>query len=85
MNTTATLLPFNYIDRSWKKFVGKNLFSAVNPNNGIKSDLCIVIVARIERIGYVSVFLIVTLLFASVHVHGIVGLQAASQTNLTLR
>jgi hypothetical protein len=30
-------------------------------------------------------FLIVTLLFASVHVCGTVGLQAASQTDLTLR
>jgi hypothetical protein len=30
-------------------------------------------------------FLIITLLFASIHVCDIVGLQAASQTNLTLR
>jgi hypothetical protein len=30
-------------------------------------------------------FLIVTLLYASIHVYGIVGLQAASQTDLTLQ
>jgi hypothetical protein len=30
-------------------------------------------------------FLIVTLLFASIHVCGIVGFQAALETNLTLR
>jgi hypothetical protein len=40
---------------------------------------------RIERIGDAGVdFLIITLLFASIHVCGIIGLQAASQTDLTL-
>jgi hypothetical protein len=54
------------------------LFSASNPNSGIRANLCIVVLVRIERIGDVGVdFLIITLLFASAHVHGIVGLQAA--------
>jgi hypothetical protein len=63
MNITATLLPFNYIDRSWERVCRKKY--ATNPNNGIKADLCIVVVVRIERIGDAGVdFLIVTLLFA---------------------
>jgi hypothetical protein len=62
------------------------LFSALNPNSGIRADLCIVVLVRIEHIGDAGVdFLIVTLLFASVYVCGIVGLQAALQTDLTLR
>jgi hypothetical protein len=52
----------------------KKLFSASNPNSGIKVDLCIVILVRIECIGDAGVdFLIGTLLFAFVHVHAIVG------------
>jgi hypothetical protein len=67
-------------------FVGKNLFSASNPNSGIRANLCIVFLVRIERIEDAGVdFLIVTLLFASVHICGIVQLQAALQTDLTLR
>jgi hypothetical protein len=58
--------------------VGNFLFSASNPNSGIRADLCIVILVRLERIVDAGIdFLIVTLLFASVHVCGIVGLQAA--------
>jgi hypothetical protein len=54
------------------------LFSASNPNSGIRADLCIVVPVRLERIMDVGVdFLIVAILFASVHVCGIVGLQAA--------
>jgi hypothetical protein len=61
------------------------LFSASNPNSGIRADLCIVVLVRLERIVDAGVFfLIVTLLFASIHVCGIAGLQAASQTDLTL-
>jgi hypothetical protein len=61
-------------------------FFASNPNSGIRADLCIVVLVRLERIVDAGVdFLIVTLLFASIHVCGIVGLQAASQTDLTLR
>jgi hypothetical protein len=61
-------------------------FSVSNPNSGIRADLCIVVLVRIEHIEDVGIdFLIVTLLFASVHVHGIVGLQATLQTNLILR
>jgi hypothetical protein len=53
------------------------LFSALNHNSGIRADLCIVVLVRIERIGDAGIdFLIVTLLFASAHVSGIVGLQA---------
>jgi hypothetical protein len=64
----------------------ENFFSASNPNSGIKADLCLVVVVQIERIEDAGVdFLIATLLFASVHVCGIVGLQTASQTDLTLR
>jgi hypothetical protein len=67
------------------EFVGKNLFSTLNPNSGIRADLCIVVMVQIERIGDAGIdFLIVTFLFASVHIRGIVGLQAASQTDLTL-
>jgi hypothetical protein len=56
----------------------KFLFSASNPNSGIRSDLCIVVLVRLERIVDAGIdFLIVTLLLASVHVGGIVGLQAA--------
>jgi hypothetical protein len=54
------------------------LFSAANPNSGIIADRCKVVLVRIERIMDASIdFLIVTLLFASAHVRGIVGLQAA--------
>jgi hypothetical protein len=68
-------------------WVCKNfLFSALNLNSGIKADLCIVVLVRIERIGDAGVdFFIVTLLFASIHIRDIVGLQAALQTDLTLR
>jgi hypothetical protein len=46
--------------------VGNFLFSASNPNSGIRADLCIVVLERLERILDVGVdFLIVTLLFAS--------------------
>jgi hypothetical protein len=63
----------------------KKLFYASNPNRGIRADLCIVVLVRLERIVDAGVdFPIVTLLFASVHVCGIVGLHAASQTNFTL-
>jgi hypothetical protein len=52
--------------------------SSVNPNNGIRADLCIVVLVWLEHIEDVGIdFLIVTLLFASVHICGIVGLQAA--------
>jgi hypothetical protein len=64
--------------------VGNFLFSASNPNNGIRANLCVVVLVWLERIGDAGVdFLIGTLLFASIHVYCIVGLQAASQTNLT--
>jgi hypothetical protein len=54
------------------------LFSTLNPNSGIRADLCIVVLVRLERIVDAGVdFLIVTLLFASVQIRGIVGLQAA--------
>jgi hypothetical protein len=57
-----------------------------NPKSGIRADLCIVVLVRLERIVDAGVdFLIITLLFASVHVCGIVGLQAALQTDLMLR
>jgi hypothetical protein len=53
------------------------LFSTSNPNSGNRADLCIVVVEWIERIGDTCIdFIIVTLLFASVHVCSIVGLQA---------
>jgi hypothetical protein len=53
------------------------------PNSGIRANLCIVFLVRIERIEDAGVdFLIVTLLFASVHICGIVGLQAASRPTL---
>jgi hypothetical protein len=69
-----------------KRFVGKFLFSSVNPNSGIRADLCIVVVVRIERIRDAGIdFLIITLLFAFVRVCRIVGLQVASQTNFTLQ
>jgi hypothetical protein len=62
MNTTTTPLPSNYIDRSWERVSRKKLFSAVNPNSGIRADLCIVVVVRIEHIEDGGVdFLIVTL------------------------
>jgi hypothetical protein len=62
------------------------LFSALNPNSGIRADLCIVVLVRSEHIVDAGVdFLIVTLLFASIHACSIVGLQAASQTDLTLQ
>jgi hypothetical protein len=67
-------------------FVGKKLFSASNPNIGIKADLCIVVLVQIERIRDAGIdFLSVTLLFLFVHIRDIVGFQAALQTNLTLR
>jgi hypothetical protein len=54
------------------------LFSASNPNSDIRADLCIVILVRLERIMDAGVdFLNFILLFASIHVCGIVGLQAA--------
>jgi hypothetical protein len=82
----AIPLPFNYIDKSWAMGVENFLFSASNPNSGIRAYLCIVVLVRLERIMDAGVdFLIVTLLFASVHVRGIVGLQAALQTDLTLQ
>jgi hypothetical protein len=60
--------------------------STSNPNSGIRADLCIVVLVRLECIVDAGVdFLIVTLLFASIHIYCIVGFQAASQTNLTLR
>jgi hypothetical protein len=66
--------------------IEKKISSASNTNSGIRADLCIVVLVQIECIGDVGDnFLIVTLLFASVHVHGIVELQAASQIDLTLR
>jgi hypothetical protein len=56
----------------------KKLFYALNPNSGIRADLCIVILVRLEHIVDADVdFLIVTLLFASVHACVIVELQAA--------
>jgi hypothetical protein len=59
--------------------VGKFVFSDSNPNSGIRADLCIVVLVRLERIVDAGIdFLIVTLLFASVHVCGIVVLQAAN-------
>jgi hypothetical protein len=69
-----------------KRFVRKKLFSASNPNSGIRADLCMVVLVRIEHIGDAGIdLLIVTLLVAYVHVRETFGLQAASQTNLTLR
>jgi hypothetical protein len=54
------------------------LFSASNLNSGIRADLCIVVLVRLERIVDAGVdFLIVTILFASAHVYGIVGFQVA--------
>jgi hypothetical protein len=62
------------------------LFSASNPNSGIRANRCKVVLVWLERIVDAgAAFIIVTLLFASIHVCGIVGLQAASQTDLTLR
>jgi hypothetical protein len=66
-----------------KRFVGKLLFSPSSPNSGIRPDLCIVVLVRLERIKDAGIdFLIVTLLFAYVHMYGIVGLQAASRPTL---
>jgi hypothetical protein len=43
------------------------MFSILNPNNGIRADLCIVVLVRLERIVDATIdFLIVTHLFASV-------------------
>jgi hypothetical protein len=48
-------------------------------------EVCIVVLVQIERIGDAGVdFIIFTLLFPSIHVRGIIGLQAASQTDFTL-
>jgi hypothetical protein len=78
MNVVAIPLLFNYVDRSWAMSVENFLFSASNPNNGIRDDLCIVVHVRLERIMDAGIdFLIVTLSFASAHVCDIVGLQAA--------
>jgi hypothetical protein len=53
-------------------------FLLQTPRNGIRANLCIVVLVGLERIVDVGIdFLIVTLLFASIHVYGIVGLQAA--------
>jgi hypothetical protein len=61
-----------------KRFVEFFLLSAPNPNSGIRADLCIVVFIRLERIEDAGIgFLIVTLLFAFVHICGIVGLRAA--------
>jgi hypothetical protein len=61
-----------------KRFVGKILFSALNPNSCIRADLCIVVLVRLERTEDAGVdFHIVTLLFASFHICSIVGLQVA--------
>jgi hypothetical protein len=66
--------------------VGNFLFSALNPNSGIGADLCIVVLVRLENIVDAGVdFLIFTLLFASIHVCDIAGLQASLQTDLALR
>jgi hypothetical protein len=88
MNIVVVPLLFNYIDRSWAMgveiFV---LFSASNPNSGIRADLCMVVLVRLECIMDAGVdFLIVTLLFASAHVCGILGSQSliASGTRLIL-
>jgi hypothetical protein len=77
MNTVTVLLLFNYIDRSCAMGVEKKMFYASNPNSGIRADVCIVVLVRLEHIvdAYVD-FLIVTLLFASVHVCVIFELQA---------
>jgi hypothetical protein len=59
------------------------LFPAPNPNSGIRADLCIVVLVRLEYIEDAGVdFLIVTLLLASVHIYSIIGLQAASRPTL---
>jgi hypothetical protein len=58
--------------------VGIFLFSSLNPNSGIRADLCIVVLVRLERIVDAGVhFLIITLLFAFVHVCDTVGLEAS--------
>jgi hypothetical protein len=87
MNTIVVPLLFNYVDRSWAMGVDNFFcFSASNPKSGIRADLCIVVLVRLERTPDAGIdFLIVTLLFATIHVCGIVGLQAASQTDLTLQ
>jgi hypothetical protein len=67
-------------------FVGNFLFSSSNPNSSIRAGLRIVGLVWIERIKDAGVdFLIVTVLFASIHICGIFGLQVASQTDITLR
>jgi hypothetical protein len=49
----------------------------MNPKSGISVDLCIVVLVRLECIEDAGIdFIIVTLLFASVHICDIVGLQA---------
>jgi hypothetical protein len=54
------------------------LFSALNPNSGIRVNLCIAVLVWLECIEDAGIdFLIVTLLFAFVHIYGSVGLQAA--------
>jgi hypothetical protein len=77
MDTTAAPLPYSYIEyiMGYGR-VGKNLFSTSNPYSGTRPDLCIVVLVWIECIKGAGIdFLIVTLLFASVYVHDIVGLQ----------
>jgi hypothetical protein len=87
MNTVAIPLLFNYVDKSWAMDVENFfLFSCSNPNSGIRADLCIVVLVWLEHIMDAGIdFIIVTLLFTSVHVCSIVGFQAASQTDLMLR
>jgi hypothetical protein len=54
------------------------LFSTTNPNGGMRVDLCVDVLVWLEHIMDVDVdFLIVTLLFAPVHICNIVELQEA--------
>jgi hypothetical protein len=71
-------LVYNYVDRSWAMGVGNFLFFALNPNSDIRADLCIVVLVRLERIMNAGIdFLIVTLLFAYVHICSIIWLKVA--------
>jgi hypothetical protein len=66
-----------------KRFVGKLLFSPSSPNSGIRDNLCIIVLVRLERIEDAGIdFVIVTLLFAYVHICRIVGLQVALRPTL---
>jgi hypothetical protein len=50
----------------------------MSPNSGLRADLCVDVLVRLEHIKDVGIdFLIVTLVFASILICGIVGLQAA--------